>query len=286
MALNKVGNGLFSIGNDLILVDDWTGKEKEYTSFQMGFMIVGLCREGQADFKISGQKQTLRKGDLLILLGGQVFEPLSTSDDFHATYVIMSRRFAQDSVVGLSYMWPYLLYVMKNPVIPITEEERAWVWDCYSLLRKRAHKAPGRYAREVVVALSRAFYFEICSLLDSRVRPDMSKAQSCAYSTFDRFIRLVSQNFRKHRRVEWYSNEMCVSAKHLSNVVKRVSGRPCGQWISAMVMTEIKALLQNTDMSVKEIAEQMNFQDQSFLGKYFKNVEGISPSDFRMAQLS
>lgn len=286
MALKERGNGLFSIGHDLILVDDWTGRDIDYTPIQMSFLVVGLCREGQADFKISGHEQTLGKGDLLILLGRQVLEPVSFSEDFHVTYVLMSRQFAQDSVLGLSCMWPYLLYVMNTPVIPMSAEERAWVWDCYSLLRKRARKAPGRYAHEVITALTRAFYFETCSLLDSRVKPDMSKAQSCAYSIFDRFIRLVSQNFRKHRRVEWYSNEMCVSAKHLSNVVKRVSGRPCGQWISAMVITEIKTLLQNTDMSVKEIAEQMSFPDQGFLGKYFKNVEGVSPSEFRMRLLS
>ena len=64
-------------------------------------------------------------------------------------------------------------------------------------------------------------------------------------------------------------------------MVKMVSGRTAGQWLTTMVMIETKTLLQDTQYSIKEIAQMMNFQNQSFLGKYFKNIEGISPSDFR-----
>lgn len=74
---------------------------------------------------------------------------------------------------------------------------------------------------------------------------------------------------------------MCLTPKHLSEVVKQVSGRTAGQWITTLVMIEIKSLLSNTSLSIKEITDEMNFPNQSFLGKYFKNIEGISPSDFR-----
>lgn len=280
-ALTNKDDRFFSIGNDLIMVDDLSCQELEHTPIQMGFLFIGLCREGEAIVRISGREHNVRKGDLVISLGEQVFEQVSFSDDFHITFVLMSRQFAQDCVVGLNYMWPYLLYVMKTPVFPMSEEEQTWVWNCYNLLRQRAHKAPGRYMREAVISLTRAFYFEICNLLDSRVKPDISKTQSRAYSIFDQFIRLVSQNFKKERSVEWYSNEMCLTPKHLSEVVKGVSGRTAGQWISTMVIIEIKSLLQNSALSIKEITQEMNFPNQSFLGKYFKNIEGVSPTDFR-----
>lgn len=281
MVLTQKDERFFSIGSDLIMVDDLAGHELGHSPIQMGFMIIGLCRGGEAVVRISGREHTFHKGDLMISLGDQVFEEMSASDDFHVTFVLMSRRFAQDCVVGLNYMWPYLLYVMKTPVLPMNEEEQTWVWNCYSLLRERVHKAPGRYMREAVIALTRAFYFEICNLLDSRVKPDVSKTQNRAYSIFDQFIRLVSQNFKKERSVEWYSNEMCLTPKHLSEVVKAVSGRTAGQWITTMVIIEMKSLLQNSALSIKEITQEMNFPNQSFFGKYFKNVEGVSPTDFR-----
>ena len=131
------------------------------------------------------------------------------------------------------------------------------------------------------MALTRAFYFEICNILDLRARPESSAKVHRAYAIFDEFIRLASQHFTRERSVEWYSSEMCLTPKHLSEVVKSVSGKTAGQWITTLVMTETKRLLLETGLSIKEIALRMNFPNQSFLGKYFKNIEGLSPTDFR-----
>lgn len=91
----------------------------------------------------------------------------------------------------------------------------------------------------------------------------------------------MSINFKRERSVEWYSNEMCLTPKHLSEVVKTVSGKTAGQWITLFVMIETKMLLHDSSLSIKEISLEMNFPNQSFLGKYFKNIAGMSPSDYR-----
>ena len=194
----------------------------------------------------------------------------------------MSRTFAQNCIVGLNKMWPYLIYLMEHPVLELSAEEQSWIIDCYHLINRRLNKRSGRYMREATESLVRAFYFEICTLLDARVQPtSQSQTQTRAYTIFDQFIRLVSAHYKNERSVEWYSSEMCLTPKHLSEVVKQVSGRTAGQWITTLVIIEIKSMLTNTSLSIKEITDEMNFPNQSFLGKYFKNVEGISPTDFR-----
>lgn len=280
-ALNVCGNRSFSMGKDLLVLDDVAIADIEEMPMQLGFLLICLCTSGETRFTLSNQERVMQKGDLLISLGEQVFKEASMSDDFHATAVLMSRSYAQDCIVGLSYMWPYLLYVMEHPVCHLSEEEQTWIMECYNLLRRRLKRNQGRYLREAIISLTRAFYFEICNLLDSRVHPESSLKQTRAYTIFDQFIQLVSQNFKRERSVEWYSSEMCLTPKHLSEVVKSVSGKTAGQWITSLVMIETKTLLQNTTLSIKEIAKEMNFPNQSFLGKYFKNIEGISPSDFR-----
>jgi transcriptional regulator GlxA family with amidase domain len=46
-------------------------------------------------------------------------------------------------------------------------------------------------------------------------------------------------------------------------------------------MLEIRVLLRDTSLSIKEISKEMHFPNQSFLGKYFKEHAGISPSEYR-----
>ena len=140
-----------------------------------------------------------------------------------------------------------------------------------------------RFLRDFILSLNRAFYFDICNLLGSRL-PDVAKeGKNRSYIIFDRFMRLLSDNFRRERNVAWYSQQIGVTPKHLSEVVKNVSGRTASYWITSFVLMEIKSLLRNTSYSVKEIADKMNFSSQSFLGKYFKNATGISPSEFRQS---
>lgn len=271
----------FAMGKDLMVIDDVRSSDLESSSLQIAFLVVFYCTEGEASFSFGGEIRHMKRRDLMISLGEQAFYNIKMSADFHGTALLMSRTYAQNCIAGLNYMWPYLLYIMQHPVIPLTEEELQWVHDCYIILRRRLYKKPGRYLRETVVALTRAFYFELCNVLDSRVQPGWKSSQCRSYAIFDQFIRLVSQHFREERSVDWYSSKMCLTPKHLSEVLKLVSGKTAGQWITTLVMIEIKALLQNTDLSIKEIAMKLNFPNQSFLGKYFKNVEGISPSDFR-----
>ncbi|MDY6114332.1 MAG: helix-turn-helix domain-containing protein, partial [Alloprevotella sp.] len=76
-------------------------------------------------------------------------------------------------------------------------------------------------------------------------------------------------------------DRLCLTPKYLSEVVKAVSGQTAGQWITTFVVSEAKRLLSDTSLSIKEIAQALHFTSQSFLGKYFKNATGLSPSDYR-----
>jgi YesN/AraC family two-component response regulator len=46
-------------------------------------------------------------------------------------------------------------------------------------------------------------------------------------------------------------------------------------------MAEIRVMLRNTTNNIKKITEELNFPNQSFLGKFFKEHSGMSPSKYR-----
>lgn len=96
-----------------------------------------------------------------------------------------------------------------------------------------------------------------------------------------RFLLAVSEHFREQRQVSFYADMLCITPKHLSTVVKEVSGRTAGNWIENYVVMEAKVMLRTTDLPVQEIANRLNFLNQSFFGKYFKHLTGVSPSQFR-----
>ena len=102
---------------------------------------------------------------------------------------------------------------------------------------------------------------------------------------FRQFMRLVTEHCKQERSVSFYAGEMCLSSKHLSAVVKRISGRTAGEWIDSLVILEAKVMLKSSEASIQEIAEELHFANQSFFGKYFKQHAGMSPKAYRKQQV-
>lgn len=91
----------------------------------------------------------------------------------------------------------------------------------------------------------------------------------------------MQKNYKHERSVKWYSDRLCLTPKYLSEIVKQASGRTARQWLMAFVLIEIKSLLRNTDYSIKQIAQEMNFSSQSSFGKYFHHATGLTPKEYR-----
>ncbi len=180
----------------------------------------------------------------------------------------------------MRYLWPYLVYLMRHPVMSLSPEERDIVRGDYQMLRVRLDQTQKVLSQELIQAILQVFYLDVCRMLELRVpREDQYNART--YNLFYHFMQILAAHYTTQREVAWYASQLSLTPKYMSEVVKNVTGRTVGQWISLMVVMEIKSLLRNTDMSIKQIAQRLNFSTQSFLGRYFKNNTGISPLDYR-----
>lgn len=275
------GAGVLSVDDDLLIIEDFSKFDLGSTAWQLRFLAYCFCTSGHAVFKINEREVTMGAGDLFLGVGEQVFTKMSVTDDFQARMILIARKCVQDSIVGLHQLWPYLLSVYQNPVTHLCDWERQWLTSSYDYAVRRLQMPDHHYLRETVTALIRLFYFDVCDLLSRHCDTTFVTSTVGGYNIFDKFIRLVEANFKTERNVTWYSDQLCLTPKYLSEVVKAVSSKTAGQWITSFVVMEIKQLLTNTALSIKEIAHATGFSNQSFLGKYFKNATGYSPLEYR-----
>jgi len=96
-----------------------------------------------------------------------------------------------------------------------------------------------------------------------------------------RFFHLVEENHQKNLSLSDYSGLIGVTPNHLTQTVKLLTGKTSSQIIKAKQLMEIKRLLVHTNLSVSEIANQLNFDDQSYFTKFFKRETGITPIQYR-----
>lgn len=96
----------------------------------------------------------------------------------------------------------------------------------------------------------------------------------------DFFVQL-KEMYRMEHEVSYYSDRQYLSIRYFSYVVKVRTGHNPSYWITMSLMSDARRLLNDTDKTVKEISEYLNFPNQSYFGKWFKLHEGLSPMEFR-----
>ena len=97
-----------------------------------------------------------------------------------------------------------------------------------------------------------------------------------------RFFHLVEENYQKNLSLSDYAVLIGITPSHLTQTVKLLTGKTSTRIIKAKQLLEIKRLLVHTSLNVSErIANQLNFEDQSYFTKFFKRETGITPMRYR-----
>ncbi|WP_298425506.1 helix-turn-helix transcriptional regulator [uncultured Kordia sp.] len=96
-----------------------------------------------------------------------------------------------------------------------------------------------------------------------------------------KFNDLVDIYFKEEHNISFYEKKLDLKSKYLSKLSKKHNTAPPCQVLINKQIEFSKQLLKNTQKTIKEIAIEMNFEDQYYFSKLFKNKTGVSPSEFR-----
>lgn len=97
----------------------------------------------------------------------------------------------------------------------------------------------------------------------------------------NRFLCLVSRQFRSLSSVSDYAARLQVTASHLNETVRRTLGKTAGQVIRERIVLEARLLLRHSQLSISEIAYHLKFDDPSYFARFFRKYTGQAPAQFR-----
>ena len=95
------------------------------------------------------------------------------------------------------------------------------------------------------------------------------------------FSQLVERNFRKYHSVSDYANLLNLSPKTLSKQLHRLKGKSPSVLIKDRLILEAKRDLNYSNLSVKEIAYQLGFDDPAYFTRFFKKSTNYSPNHYK-----
>ena len=268
------------VDDDLLLVEDLSQVPKASVPRRNHDIIIGLCLAGESDYTLNTEEHIVRPDDALIIPNGQVIDSCVRKPGTSGVGIMMSPDFFQEVVGDMREISSLILFSRNHPVFRLSARERVSIMNYFRLIKEKVDDDALLFRKDVVRHLVAAMICEIGNAID-RIQHNSEPAATRADAIFTDFIRLVEQNYKQERRVSWYGEQLCITPKYLSEMVKQVSRRTPNEWIDTYVTTELRVQLRSTTKSIKEIARDMNFPNQSFLGKYFKEHVGMSPMTYR-----
>lgn len=277
---NDVENpsSIVNLNDEFIILDNPVLSPIGVYPYKNRWIIATLCEEGYAQGKVNLRDYHIGANGFILILPGQVIGSSELSPDFKGKILLLSPRFA-DSVnpsIALSLTKtvehkPYYVFPYETALVI-----RNYINLCKSLILMK----DGTNTLEALQLLSKGFLMGMEAYL-SHQEPLPKLSSRRPSDLAEAFLNLVEMEYRRHRDLPYYANRLCKSVKYLSRVIMESTGRKATDWIERCVVMDAKAQLVSSKRRISEISDDLGFPSQSFFGKYFKRVTGLSPKAYR-----
>jgi AraC-like DNA-binding protein len=225
----------------------------------------------------------LGPNSIVLIDTNSVYELLELSNDLEIRILTYHREFIKKLAFKFNKLNAYKVIRTEFRKVHYTsEQEFSAIWRnvenmaYYITVIKNAEE----YTQEILESFFSALIYQLSNIVarDTAISKDkMSRYQEIVLQ----FINLVSEFYLKEKKVDFYAQKMMISTRHLSSVLKGVTGKSAGQIINEYIINEAKALLSTSSESIKEIAIKLKFSDQYAFSHFFKKHQNVSPREYR-----
>ncbi len=178
-----------------------------------------------------------------------------------------------------------LIAIQNHPVVDIPPYRYRRILDYIDFYLEDCADHPGdddadRIMSEVALLQSRVIVGHVISTFFDNLSHEV-KGNTHGDEIFQRFMLLLFRSYMDHREVSFYALHSGVSLKYFSTMIMKASGATPSQWIEKVVVGRAKAMLGDSNYSVKDVAAWLNFPDAPTFTKYFARVAGMTPKAYR-----
>lgn len=173
------------------------------------------------------------------------------------------------------------LPIIQNPAdvheIVLGAEEIVYIED---IMRKMAHeyKTGGAWQNQML-----ASWLRVLIIYLSRIYTEQFGQSKITPNQFllKNFQELIGENHTQLHDVAAYANLLNLSPGYLNDQVKQQSGKTAISHIHSRLVVEAKRKLLHTDLSVKQIADELGFEDAAYFNRFFKRLTDSTPIAYR-----
>jgi AraC-like DNA-binding protein len=254
--------------------------------YQMQHTSIFYCISGEALFTIDGNKYRFTQGQIIICPMGSNILLLDITSDFSARLIGLSKHVW---LAARSSMSPETMQSIERCTYQgcNNEIEKEFVENIMRQIDILDEEATNNfeninYCRKCIILAVNTLllYIQRISKNSTLIHKE-DKAINQNDRIFYEFRELLEKKFRENRSVQFYSDTLKISTRHLNSICQRAGGQNAKEIIDHHTIIELQVALKYTHKSYQELVNEFNFPDQSYLNRYFKRHTGYSLTEFR-----
>lgn len=263
--------------------DEWLRKRVE--SRRSERMSIFVVTEGEGAINLDMKDYHIKENTLVLITPTTIMSMLPVEKSCTLSGVSFTIDFMAEMGMPKNGSEIFSFFSSRfSPIWNLEKEDKQVIVDLIRrLVEHTTQYAIHPFGKEILIHSFFIFLYELGAMAQKysqMTRMNFTRQESLII----KFGNLARDQFREVRTVKKYADQLNVSAKYLSEIVKEFSGKNASEIINDLVILEAKFLLSRSQLSIGEIADNLNFSDQSFFGKYFKRHTGMSPKTYRESE--
>ena len=247
------------------------------------YNIFMLCNKNRVTFHQGNVRYTADSGDFVVWLSTKPCDRIDYSDQTDADVLLVSDYFLDlYRPKQVSDAQGYV-YLTNNPIIRGTVKslarEKTIIENDFINILRHSYTFQEYLGEQIAGTLLRVLLYDIWTYFHQLTMKCQDEGLPSLH--FARFLLEARYNCSKHRDVAWYANKVGVTPKYLTEVSKDATNRPAGDWIDEYAAIILRKELSAENVSLTDLAKEMNFSSLPAFTRYVKRVLGCSPSEFR-----
>lgn len=256
---------------DSEMVGPTAGKNHYHDFFELSILI-----EGQSEYTIEGKKHLLSKGSILLFNPGVYHYEQAFEGMYNRQIHIGIRRFSIDR-------FPRDFFPLDTTIVHLSEYEDAFFETCTEIVKERKERQSGYDIILKALVLKLMVYILRDKSTEQREDKELllTDEKLERQQLVDKIKLYIETNYREDLTINGIAEAFFSSPATVSRIFKEQLGESPINYLIRYRLEKAKVLLDSADdISIKETAHLIGYEDALYFSKLFKKYYGSSPTDY------
>jgi AraC family transcriptional activator of pobA len=245
-------------------------------SHRNDFYVCIILEKGNANFVVDFKEVILNSSSLVLLAPGQVLRVIESNNTDGWVLYFDSKLIDDHSRSILEES----LY--QGPLLALSDEQQKWFFQLMDLLYATSElNDMSAFYKPTLRSIVIPFIYRITALFQASITQNMEQHSLRSNAIVTSFRKLLRQNYKEIKSPQEYANLMNLSLGYLNDTLKAITGSTVSHSIQEEAMREAQRLLWYSELSIKEIANTIGFEDPKYFSRIFSKLTNKSPAQFR-----